>query len=109
MDRHFNELNPSQAEVLALLAEECGEVIQVVGKILRHGLHSRHPDGGPDNKELLTKELGDVCAAMWLCQDYGAVHHDRHVKEAAEKKLMKVPRYLHHAKVSCEYTGTVSK
>lgn len=35
--RHFNNLTPGEAERLAMLAEECGEVIQAVGKILRHG------------------------------------------------------------------------
>lgn len=100
MDRHFNELSPSQAEVLALLAEECGEVIQVIGKILRHGLHSRHPNGGPDNKELLTKELGDIRAAIWLCDSYGCVGHEGRIADAAEIKLSKVEKYLHHAEVA---------
>ena len=37
MDDHFNNLTPGEAERLAILAEECGEVIQIIGKILRHG------------------------------------------------------------------------
>lgn len=35
----FNGLSPAEVERLALLAEECGEVIQTVGKILRHGYY----------------------------------------------------------------------
>src|SRR5579872_899269 len=36
-------LTPAQIERLALLAEECGEVMQAVSKILRHGYESRNP------------------------------------------------------------------
>jgi hypothetical protein len=36
----FNQLTDAEAERLALLAEECGEVVQVIGKILRHGYES---------------------------------------------------------------------
>jgi NTP pyrophosphatase (non-canonical NTP hydrolase) len=59
-----NELTPAQVERLAILAEECGEVIQIVGKILRHGYRSYNPTV-PDTKQkpnfaLLQKELGDV-------------------------------------------------
>ncbi len=35
---HFNELTPAEAERLAYLAEECGEAIQIIGKILRPSL-----------------------------------------------------------------------
>lgn len=57
---HFNRLTPAEAERLALLAEECGEVIQAIGKVLRHGFESTHPDGGPTNRESLERECGDV-------------------------------------------------
>jgi len=63
MADHFNQLTPAEAERLAMLAEECAEVIQVVGKILRHGYESYHPET-PDitNRELLGKELSDLAA-----------------------------------------------
>ncbi len=44
MQDHFNRLTPAEAERLAMLAEEAAEVIQIVGKILRHGYASYHPD-----------------------------------------------------------------
>ncbi len=57
----FNQLTPAQAERLAMLAEECAEVIQIVGKILRHGYESHHPDDPKTtNLHLLIKELSDV-------------------------------------------------
>ena len=61
--RHFNNLTPAQAERLAMLAEECGEVIQVIGKILRHGYNNYHPDRPHiTNRELLQQELTDLAA-----------------------------------------------
>ena len=41
---------------------------QVIGKILRHGYESSHPDGGPSNRGLLEKEIGDVFAAFDLLE-----------------------------------------
>ena len=38
---HFNGLTPAEAKRLALLAEECGEVLQAIGKVLRHGFGRR--------------------------------------------------------------------
>lgn len=77
MDRFSNKLTPAQAERLAILAEECAEVIVIVGKILRHGYDSYDPTqpelGRPTNKALLAYEIGDL---MWikhlmsLCGDY---------------------------------------
>lgn len=62
MSEHFNGLAPAEAERLAMLAEECAEVIQIVGKILRHGYNSCHPSTGIRNGYLLGQELRDVAA-----------------------------------------------
>ena len=67
--QHFNGLSPAEAERLAMLAEEAGEVIQAVGKVLRHGYARSHPDGGPDNRELLDKEVGDFIAVVQAMRD----------------------------------------
>ena len=57
---------PSDAEKerLFMLAEEAGEVVQMVGKTLRHGYDSTHPSGGPTNKELLRKEIADFLGVL---------------------------------------------
>jgi hypothetical protein len=55
VSQHFNGLTPAEAERLALLAEECGEVIQAIGKVLRHGYESRHPYGEPDKSRGIGK------------------------------------------------------
>lgn len=92
---HFNGLSPAEAERLALLLEEMGEAQQIIGKILRHGYHSTHPDGGPWNRSLLERELGDVLAALDLMarqSDIDPLKLDVYRKQ----KLDRVGRYLHH-------------
>lgn len=94
---HFNGLTPAEDERLALLLEECGETIQIIGKILRHGYSSCHPEGKLSNRDLLMKELGDVQAAIQLMYlnsdifDYSVNHYVQLKKTTANK-------YLHHNK-----------
>lgn len=54
---HFNRLRESELERLAILAEECGEVIQVINKIIRHGYDSCDPTMADmiKNRQLLEK------------------------------------------------------
>lgn len=92
----FNQLTPAKAERLALLAEECGEVVQIIGKILRRGYESFHPDN-PDmtNRQLLEKEIGDVMAAADLMVNAGDVDDDEFLRHARIKQA-RVRNYLHH-------------
>lgn len=96
-ERAFNQLSNAEAERLALLAEEAAEVVQAVGKILRHGYESTNPDGDREttNRSALMKECGDFLAALSLATTAGDLH-DASVKTYAEIKLRKVRRYLHH-------------
>jgi hypothetical protein len=100
MTEHFNKLTPAQAERLALLAEECGEVIQVVGKILRHGFDSTHPEGGRTNRQWLEKELGDVeFAKSLLVENPNGGEPDLNrdlISQAFAEKGMRCFQYLHH-------------
>lgn len=94
---HFNGLTPAEAERLAILAEECAEVIVAVEKIKRHGYESRNPlvFDGPTNREQLTTEMGDVRAAMiLLCAAKDVEKHRVH--DAADEKLVKVFSWTHH-------------
>ncbi|MDA8251100.1 MAG: hypothetical protein M0Z28_18280 [Rhodospirillales bacterium] len=93
---HFNGLTPGEAERLALLMEECAEVQQVIGKILRHGYSRCHPNGGPDNRALLERELGDLDAARaLLIKAHDITEHS--IDLHARVKLGRVGEYLHHA------------
>lgn len=93
----FNKLNSAEAERLALLAEELGEAVQAIGKIMRHGYESRHPLGGPTNRLALEKELGDVRHAMIMLCNAGDLSK-QHIHDMAEVKALNVVRYLHHQK-----------
>jgi NTP pyrophosphatase (non-canonical NTP hydrolase) len=63
-DKSFNGLTNAEAERLAMLAEEAGEIIQAVGKILRHGYQSTHPLDlhGPNNRDMLQEEIKELVA-----------------------------------------------
>lgn len=95
-DRQFNGLTAAEHERLALLMEELGEAQQVIGKILRHGFDSHHPDNPEvSNRDLLHRELGDVNAAVnLLCkaQDLDAGR----ILNCTNHKLARVGQYLHH-------------
>lgn len=94
MFNHFNELTPAEQERLVLVNEECGEVIQIISKILRHGYESYHPDNPSDsNRDLLAKELGDlqhVIERIWVDVDA------RDIEYAKDQKEKNVVKYLHH-------------
>ena len=93
--KHFHGLTAAQAERLYLIAEEASEVIQAVHKILRHGYDSHHPDGGPDNRSLLEKELGDFQSVVAFAQFKRDLVSSR-IHEAARAKPAKCNKYLHH-------------
>ncbi len=94
-DRPFNRLTPAESERLALLVEECGEVLQMIGKVTRHGYESRHPNGGDTNRQALEKECGDVRHAMIrLCESGDLSKQEIH--DAADRKSRTCRVFLHH-------------
>jgi hypothetical protein len=95
MADHFNRLTPAEAERLAMLAEEASEIVQIVGKILRHGYNSRHPqDPSQTNRRLLDGELRDLIAVhihMMSAGDLPEVPADA-IPPLIERKLL----WCHH-------------
>jgi NTP pyrophosphatase (non-canonical NTP hydrolase) len=77
--------------------EECGEVIEAIGKILRHGYESCDPTKpyACTNRSKLEQELGDVRAAMLLICASGDVKKD-YIHLYAEDKLKNIGKWLHH-------------
>lgn len=54
-------MTEAELERLAMLSEECGEIVQIIGKIIRHGYFSYHPDEPTvSNKTLLENEINDL-------------------------------------------------
>jgi NTP pyrophosphatase (non-canonical NTP hydrolase) len=92
-----NNLTPAQIERLAVLAKECGEVIQVIGKIVRHGYDSYFP-GDPDrvtNRALLEKEIGDVKTIADMMGNEGDISKSAIQKRFREKQGT-IGKWLHH-------------
>src|SRR5262245_34595005 len=57
------EVTLTRDEILVLLIEECGEVIQAATKCLRFGYDRNQPDYGV-NSVVLSKEIGDLMGAV---------------------------------------------
>lgn len=96
-ERHFNGLSPAEAERLACLAEELGEAIQVIGKILRHGYDDWSPfdETRTTNRQNLERELGDISAVCQRMDEEDDIDPLR-VKRAHHAKMAKLPKWTHH-------------
>lgn len=71
----------TREELLILLIEECGEVIQAATKCLRFGYHSDHGVGYGVNSEVLSREIGDVQA---IIDELPLNHHEREMSRAGK-------------------------
>jgi NTP pyrophosphatase (non-canonical NTP hydrolase) len=95
--KNFNMLVPAETERLFCLIEEAGEMLQIVGKIGRHGYYSCHPNGGPNNRELLERELGDLLYSIRAMAKKYDIDMNL-VEEHAFEKANRIKPYLHHQK-----------
>ncbi len=97
MQKNFNDLTPAETERLAILAEEMGEAVQVIGKILRHGYESRNPLNPESltNREYLELEMGDVLAALFLMEESNDIDSDEIISRMIVKGV-KIKEWLHH-------------
>jgi NTP pyrophosphatase (non-canonical NTP hydrolase) len=99
MSEQFNGLSPVEHETISILAEECCEVGQVVGKIQRHGLESDALGKYPHTNRLeLEKEIADVGISIEVLLKLGVVTEDGILRARLEKlaKLRKHPERFHH-------------
>lgn len=92
---NYNRLTPAETERLAILSEECSEVIHMCSKIIRHGYESSNPNdpNHTTNRDLLAVEIGDTLHAI------GLVTGDLDIltiKEAEDSRPERMARYLHH-------------
>lgn len=90
-----NGLSDRQMEQLFCLSEECGETIQQVSKVLRHGLDSFSPfdEDKTTNKQNLSREVGNIlCWIDFLvasnCLDYKTVVQSKEDKKVNCKPFM---------------------
>jgi NTP pyrophosphatase (non-canonical NTP hydrolase) len=98
--KRFSGLTPAEDERLAVLEEECAEVIQAINKIRRHGWQSTHPDfPSINNRASLTREIGDMVYALELLIFNGDVSEDL-CEKAMNDKAARIGKYLHHNKAA---------
>lgn len=91
-----NGLSDSELERLAILSEEMGEAIQVIGKIIRHGYESFSPyDVTYSNRMDLERELGHVLISIDRVVKANDVRNT-HVKKSITEKRESIKQYLHH-------------
>ncbi len=80
-------------EVLTILAEECGELIQAAIKVIRFGADECPPNSEEPNKTQLEREMGDVLAMMRLADEEVGLDLDR-IIGFADAKLEKVEKFM---------------
>jgi NTP pyrophosphatase (non-canonical NTP hydrolase) len=61
---------------LAKLSEECGEVVQVIGKIVGTGGTMRFRDGQTVDRSRMVDELADLFAAARFVADHALTHQE---------------------------------
>lgn len=90
-----NRISEAEQERLGLFTEETGEANQIIGKILRHGIDSYHPEEpGLSNAQLLELEIGHVIAAIDILVACGTLD-SRAIFRAKVAKLQKLGSWLH--------------
>jgi NTP pyrophosphatase (non-canonical NTP hydrolase) len=82
----------NQTEILDILQEECGEVVQMVSKCRRFGIDDAYGEDGETNRSRLTKEIGDLMCMIQLMQEAGIVDMAE-VMFAAGKKRIKLKEW----------------
>lgn len=89
-------MNNDKLERLAILSEECSEVIKIINKTLRHGEDSCHPDDlTKNNKILLSEELGDLMYAIRLCVVNEDVNQDV-LEDSYASRPERLKKYIHY-------------
>lgn len=95
-EMNFSRLNPAEIERLSILSEECGEVIQAISKILRHGFESDNEGKLPvSNRSHLAQEIGHV----QFCIDWLVGASDVELIVIEQQRVLRPQRiqpYLHH-------------
>lgn len=92
-----SHLTLAEIERLSKLAEECGEVVQMVGKILVHGYESFSPFDldQETNRSGLLREIANISAVVGLMLKNGDLPHPP-TNEQIDEKMKDLYKYTHH-------------
>lgn len=84
-------------ELLYLLTEEAAEIIQIVQKILRHGLQSYNPfdENRTPNIILLEKEIGHINNAVSMLIETNLINKTS-IRKAEIEKAETIYQWLHY-------------
>jgi hypothetical protein len=88
-------LDPKVSEALDLMQEECAEIIQVISKIRRFGLHSYNPYDSEKrtNWQLFNDEIGDFELLKRFLIDYYDMISSDLIEERIKYKTDKLVKY----------------
>jgi NTP pyrophosphatase (non-canonical NTP hydrolase) len=89
----MTKVNDDLREVLVILQEECGEVVQEICKIMRFGPDQCKPNSDETNIQYLQKELGDLTAMIELLVDLNVGVTNEGMNEAKMKKFQKLKQW----------------
>lgn len=91
-----NGVDLAEMEQLHILSTRAAKIVQTVGKILRHGYDSFHPDRPEQsNRQLLTLDLFD----FWIAVHYLPDDFFEDVQDDYEDIMARKMRYTHHQKL----------
>jgi NTP pyrophosphatase (non-canonical NTP hydrolase) len=82
-----------EEHLLACLAEECGEVVQAVAKILRFGLLDQKPGTSTTNACRLYDELCDIETICKMLKEAHVIGGMPNPTTAKEEKVLKYIEY----------------
>jgi hypothetical protein len=96
MTKHINKLTAAEAERLALLAKEMGDVIQLVGNIFLNGYeHESCAESDSTNRDFLEHHLGNVEHVIErLCNSKDIDADDLHAQ--SERYARTIGTFLNH-------------
>jgi len=93
----MNNLTDAQYERLAKLLEECAEVVQICGKVIRFGYESEN--GGRTCTDRLEEEIGDIFLSVRLMAEAGDITLPN-TTVRNESKIEKINRNFTHSKLA---------
>ena len=83
----------AQHERLSVLSEECGEVVQAISKVVRHGIDGKWKEN-PSNREHLEIELGDLFHSIDVLIENGDVDPTK-IEHYKRLKRSRIKPYLY--------------
>jgi hypothetical protein len=86
-------MNPETQEILLILQEECGELVQSISKCMRFGIDQIKPGTDKTNIQHLQQEIGDILAMIELLHDQEPSITVEGLQEATNKKFQKLKRW----------------